>query len=48
MPNTHWFTSLAQLRSILTAWLCDYNELRPHSALGGLSPNAFLRHQQAA
>lgn len=46
--NTHWFTNLAQLRSTLAAWLRDYNEARPHSALGGLSPLAFLTHKHAA
>lgn len=46
--NTHWFTSLAQMRIILRQWLTDYNETRPHSALGGLSPLAFLTHKHAA
>lgn len=39
--NSHWFTTLADARSIIEAWRCDYNETRPHSALGQLSPTAF-------
>lgn len=41
--NSHWFTSLDDARSILEAWRCDYNETRPHSALGQLTPTAFAQ-----
>jgi hypothetical protein len=33
--NSHWYY---QVQVVLTAWRCDYNEVRPHSALGGQSP----------
>ncbi len=36
--NEHWFTSLAHARSVVLAWRQDYNERRPHSALGYLTP----------
>ena len=32
--NTHWFMSLADSREKLDAWRRDYNEVRPHSAIG--------------
>lgn len=32
------FTSLRQARAVLAAWRWDYNEVRPHSALGGRPP----------
>ena len=36
--NETLFTSLAHARAVLLAWQRDYNEVRPHSALGGRSP----------
>lgn len=39
--NAHWFTSLADVRQTLAAWRWDYNEMRPHSRLAGLTPKAF-------
>ena len=39
--NEHWFTGLSQARKIISAWRLDYNEARPHSALGNLTPNEF-------
>jgi len=32
--NEHWFTSLANARSLIEAWRRDYNELRPKKDLG--------------
>lgn len=32
--NAHWFMSLADAREKVEFWLRDYNELRPHSAIG--------------
>jgi putative transposase len=32
--NAHWFMSLADSREKLDAWCRDYNEVRPHSAIG--------------
>jgi len=39
--NETLFTSLAQARAVLNAWKDDYNNARPHSGLGNLTPNEF-------
>lgn len=39
--NQHWFTRLTDARSKIREWRIDYNEVRPHSALGNLTPAAF-------
>ena len=40
--NEHAFTSLATARPIIAAWKLDYDTVRPHSGLGGLSPAAYV------
>ena len=40
--NTHWFMSLDDAREKLDAWRRDYNEVRPHSAIGNIPPIALL------
>jgi putative transposase len=39
--NQHWFLDLADARRIIAAWRDDYNTWRPHSALGGRTPQEF-------
>jgi putative transposase len=39
--NTHAFLSLEQLRTCLASWREDYNQVRPHSALGDRAPEEF-------
>jgi putative transposase len=39
--NEAWFLSLADARRIIEAWRQDYNTVRPHSALGYLTPTEF-------
>jgi putative transposase len=39
--NEHVFRSLLAARRILHAWRTDYNGSRPHTSLGGLTPNEF-------
>ncbi len=39
--NASWFLSLADARARIEEWRIDYNENRPHSSLGGLTPAAF-------
>jgi putative transposase len=39
--NASWFLSLADAKNRIEAWRRDYNEQRPHSALGSLTPRAF-------
>jgi putative transposase len=41
--NQHWFRSLADARQIVEEWRLDYNQARPHSALGGLTPEEYRR-----
>ena len=41
--NQHWFLSLKEAQKLGKEWVEDYNEVRPHSALGGLSPNEFKK-----
>jgi len=36
--SEHWFRSLAEAREIIGAWSADYNQRRPHSALGYRAP----------
>lgn len=40
--NTHWFLSLADAREKLDCWRRDYNEVRPHGAIGNKPPAALL------
>jgi putative transposase len=39
--NANWFRSLANARTQVEAWRTDYNQSRPHSALGYSTPNEF-------
>jgi putative transposase len=41
--NANWFTSLSDARRKIEEWRQDYNQQRPHSSLGYLSPAAFAR-----
>ncbi|WP_461336055.1 IS3 family transposase [Bradyrhizobium liaoningense] len=41
--NETLFTSLAQARAVLAAWKDDYNNARPHSALGNLTPTEYAK-----
>jgi putative transposase len=44
--NEHWFSTLAEARAIVTAWRRDYNEHRPHSSIGYLTPAEYgARHR---
>jgi putative transposase len=43
--NANWFYSLDDARILVEGWIKDYNEERPHSALGGLTPIEYERDQ---
>lgn len=45
--DAHWFSTLTETRQIVEAWLREYNENRPHRALGERTPNEFA-HEIAA
>ncbi|RVT89296.1 transposase, partial [Rhodovarius crocodyli] len=44
----HWFMSLDDARAKLEAWRRDYNEVRPHSALGNKAPISLMNGLPAA
>ncbi|MBZ5672393.1 MAG: transposase [Acidobacteriia bacterium] len=39
--NAHGFTALSEAKEIIEAWRQEYNESRPHRALGERTPNEF-------
>jgi putative transposase len=43
--NTNWFYGLEQARQTINEWLEDYNQRRPHSSLGGLTPAEYEKMQ---
>ena len=46
--NASWFLSPADARSRIEAWRIDDNQTRPHTSLGGLTPDAFAALLQPA
>jgi putative transposase len=44
--NVQHFESLADARAKIEAWRVDYNQHRPHSFLGNLTPKEFLTRRQ--
>jgi putative transposase len=36
--NLHWFETIAEARLLIEAWRIEYNESRPHMALGNQTP----------
>ena len=45
MPAVENFNSLLEAQIIIADWRRDYNEYRPHSAPGMLTPTAFSAPQ---
>ncbi len=43
--NENWFLSLEHARRIAEEWRIDYNTARPHSSLGNLTPEEFIRQK---
>jgi len=41
--NRHIFESVEQAQFLATQWLWEYNNLRPHTANGGLPPRSMLK-----
>ena len=41
--NENWFLSIDDARQKVEAWRQDYNNHRPHSALGNLAPEKSLK-----
>jgi putative transposase len=40
--NEHLFDTLRHARHLIAAWRDDYNQNRPHSSLGGLTPREYV------
>jgi putative transposase len=40
--NVNWFLDLADAREKIELWRKDYNEVRPHSSLGYLTPREYI------
>ncbi len=45
--NENWFGDLAEARKTIEAWRQDYNQCRPHSALGYRTPEEFAKNAAA-
>jgi len=45
--NVHQFESIADARIIIEGWRVDYNQHRPHSSLGHLTPDEFVAQRQS-
>ena len=45
--NENWFMSLEEARVKIEAWRRDYNQVRPHSALGYQTPEEFAARDAA-
>lgn len=46
--NEHWFISLEDAQEKLDDWREDYNQHRPHSALGNATPVEFAAQSSAS
>lgn len=42
--DAHWFMRLPDAKEKLEAWRVDYNQPRPHSAIGNKAPQALINH----
>jgi putative transposase len=40
--NLHWFATMAEAKAVIAAWRQDYNESRPHMALGHRTLSEYL------
>jgi putative transposase len=45
--NAHWFMSLDDARQKMEEWRRDYNEVRPHSAIGYKPPASLINSSSA-
>jgi putative transposase len=41
--NQHWFMDMEDAGCKIEAWRLDYNERRPHSSIGNLTPAEFVK-----
>lgn len=45
--NESYFMSIDEAKEIIESWRIDYNEHRPHSALGGIPPRQYGDHKRS-
>ena len=45
--DTHWFSTLTVAKETIEAWRREYNESRPHRALGERTPSEFANEVAA-
>jgi putative transposase len=41
--NQNWFMNVIEAKQIIESWRQEYNEVRPHSSLGNVTPAEFAR-----
>jgi putative transposase len=46
--NQHCFMDMEDARGKIEAWKLDYNERRPHSSIGNLTPVEFIKSSAQA
>lgn len=46
--NAYWFLSLEDAHEKMAAWRRDYNEVRPHSAIGNKPPIELVNRDDAS
>ena len=44
--NENWFIDLGDARIKIESWRIDYNQSRPHSSLGNLTPEEFAKAEK--
>lgn len=45
--NEHWFTSMEDARNIIDSWRQDFNEVREHNSLRGMTPTEYRRAMES-
>ena len=46
--NEHLFRNISHARTVIDDWRADYNAVRPHTSLNGMTPEAFAQHANKA
>ncbi len=44
--NLNWFRCIENAKRVIEEWRIDYNETRPHSSIGFLTPNEFADKEE--
>jgi len=44
--NVNTFESITHAQDVIQRWRCDYNDHRPHGALGHLTPSEYAIQRQ--